>query len=218
MLTGDFHQVMDLFCTKSADWSYEEEWRAFHKEAGTPFTYPLECLTGVYFGPEMNRASMEIIHLILGNQNETVKFWKGRRSPTEFKVLFEEQSYTTHLEAKQGSSARPRGRRFVAKATLRPRRSIRPPQTLHESGKLAPRAGGLRRRAGGCWGRPRDRHDRRPVMIWQCSGHYRTSSAGPAWATALGPARRARPRPRQRLPPRNGFLLYQKKRQSCRII
>jgi hypothetical protein len=44
---------------------------------------------------------LEIVCLILRGQNETVKFYKGTRSTTEFKVLFKEFSYTSHIEAKK---------------------------------------------------------------------------------------------------------------------
>jgi hypothetical protein len=93
--------VETLFCIKAIDWSYEAEWRAFHMQAETAYYYPEGCLTGVYFGPEMNNASMEIICLILGGQEPGVKFWRGKRSPTEFKVEFEEKQYMSHLEAKR---------------------------------------------------------------------------------------------------------------------
>lgn len=86
----DIHtdDVMDLFSTKSPSWAYEREWRCFHDKAGTLFTYPPECLTGIYFGPQISQGSLEIIFLILQGQNPHVKFWKGSRSRDEFKVEF----------------------------------------------------------------------------------------------------------------------------------
>jgi hypothetical protein len=93
--------IQTLFCTKSEAWSYEREWRAIHNEAGTRYGYPAECLTGVYFGPDIDQQSLEIICLILGGQNGSVKFFRGARSLTEFKVNFEAFTYTSFLEAKQ---------------------------------------------------------------------------------------------------------------------
>jgi hypothetical protein len=93
--------ILDLFCTKSEVWSYEMEWRALHTTAGTAYVYAPECLTGVYFGPDISLESLEIVCLILSGQNERVKFWRGVRSTTEFKVLFKEFTYTSHLEAKR---------------------------------------------------------------------------------------------------------------------
>jgi len=96
----DFHLMLELFCTKSEAWAYEKEWRALHNIAGTQFGYPPEALTGVYFGPDIDRQSLEVVCLILAGQNETVRLWRGRRSTTEFRVLFEPFTYTSHLDAK----------------------------------------------------------------------------------------------------------------------
>lgn len=100
LLNDDFESVMDLFSTKSTSWSYEREWRVFHAEAGTAYHYPTECLTGIYFGPEISSEALEIVCLILQGQNPGVRFWKGRRSETEFKVEFDEFTYTSPLNAK----------------------------------------------------------------------------------------------------------------------
>ena len=97
----DFHIVQELFCTKSEAWEYEVEWRAIHHAAGTQFGYSASSLTGVYFGPDIDRQSLEIICLILAGQNDSVRFWSGSRSTTNFSVLFEEFSYVPHLQAKE---------------------------------------------------------------------------------------------------------------------
>lgn len=93
--------VVDFFCIKSKSWSYEQEWRVIHEKAGTLYHYEPEALTGVYFGPEISIESLEIICLILRGQNKGVKFWRGLRSKTEFKVEFEEFNYHSYLEAKK---------------------------------------------------------------------------------------------------------------------
>jgi hypothetical protein len=90
-----------LYCTKSADWAYEREWRSIHNKRGTEFRYKTVALRGVYFGPETTFASKEIVCLILQGQNPDVKFYHGERSQTEFKVSFTPFSYTPHLEAKR---------------------------------------------------------------------------------------------------------------------
>ena len=100
LLDRHFDPVLELFCTKSQAWAYEEEWRSIHAVAGTEYGYPAEALTGVYFGPDIDRQSLEIVCLILAGQNEKVRLWRGTRSTTEFRVLFEEFTYTPHLEAK----------------------------------------------------------------------------------------------------------------------
>jgi hypothetical protein len=101
ILLGDnFDPVLELFCTKSLAWSYEKEWRLMHAVAGTEYGYSAEVLTGVYFGPDIDRQLLEIVCLILAGQNEKVRLWRGTRSTTEFRVLFEEFTYTSYLEAK----------------------------------------------------------------------------------------------------------------------
>jgi len=39
--------------------------------------------------------------LVLAGQNENVRFYKGSRSTSEFRVLFEEFTYTSYLQAKK---------------------------------------------------------------------------------------------------------------------
>jgi hypothetical protein len=97
----DSDQFIDLYCTKSESWAYEREWRGIHKVAETLFTYPPESLKAVYFGPDMEEQTLEIICLILAGQNPHVELWCGTRSATEFKVEFEPFTYTSHIEAKR---------------------------------------------------------------------------------------------------------------------
>lgn len=97
----DARQVLDLFCTKSKAWAYEQEWRCIHKVAGTLFCYPPEVPKGVYFGSAMSRESIEIICLILEGQNPDVELWLGKRSRGEFKMEFSPTSYTPHIDAKR---------------------------------------------------------------------------------------------------------------------
>jgi len=98
---GDADEVMQIYTTKAWAWNYESEWRAFHETAGTLYTYPAAALTGVYFGPDIGQESLEIICLILRGQNNKVRFWRGRRSSTKFRVEFEEIIYVTYLESAQ---------------------------------------------------------------------------------------------------------------------
>jgi hypothetical protein len=100
-LRGDFDAIKELFCTKSSAWCYEKEWRAIHKVAGTEFCYPADSLTGVYFGPDIDQQSLEIVCLILAGQNENVKLWRGSRSTKQFKVLFEPFDYISCIDAKR---------------------------------------------------------------------------------------------------------------------
>jgi hypothetical protein len=99
LLNDDFDSFMALFSTKSMSWSYEKEWRVIHQKAGMAYHYPTECLTGIYFGSEISSEALEIICLVLQGQNPHVRFWKGRRSLIQFKVEFDEFTYTPNLRA-----------------------------------------------------------------------------------------------------------------------
>jgi hypothetical protein len=98
---GDFDQFIDLFCTKSASWEYEREWRGLHREGGTAYVYPAEALKSIYFGPDIDNEFLEIICLIIAGQNPAVSFWRGSRSENFFKVEFEKFEYTSYIEAKR---------------------------------------------------------------------------------------------------------------------
>lgn len=91
--------IQVFFCSKSNAWNYESEWRCFHQQAGTEYGYPAEALTGIYFGPDIDQQSIEIVCLILKGQNQKIRYWRGKRSTSEFRVLFEEFTYTSFLEA-----------------------------------------------------------------------------------------------------------------------
>ena len=105
LASDNYEQVLSLFTTKAEAWRYEAEWRAVHAEAGTLYGYPSECLTGVYFGPDIGEQALEIVCLILKGQNETVRFWKGRRSSTAFKVEFESFTYMSYIDAMRAGCA-----------------------------------------------------------------------------------------------------------------
>lgn len=101
LVTQTFSPVLHLFCVKSKAWEYEREWRAMHAVAGTAYTYPSAALRSIYFGPDIDEESLEIVCLVLGGQSEHVKLYSGKRSTTEFKVDFSHFTYTSYLEAKR---------------------------------------------------------------------------------------------------------------------
>lgn len=86
-----------LLCTKSLNWKYEKEWRLIHNEINKLYTYHSESLTGVYFGPEIDREFLEIICLIIQGQNPDVKFYQGTRATDLYKVNFEEITYRPYV-------------------------------------------------------------------------------------------------------------------------
>jgi hypothetical protein len=98
---NDAELVRTLFCTKSKHWAYEREWRSLHGQVGTAYGYTSDALTGVYFGPDIDSETLEIVCLILAGQNETVQLYEGTRSTTEFKAVFQSFTYTNYLKAKE---------------------------------------------------------------------------------------------------------------------
>jgi len=100
MINENHPFVKDLYCTKSAKWRYEKEWRILHDKAGTLFNYEIECLKAIYFGPKIDFALFEILCLILIGQNPKVELWKGKLSDNEFKIEFEKVNYTPYVIAK----------------------------------------------------------------------------------------------------------------------
>lgn len=100
-IRNKWRDLMDLYCTKSSAWEYEREWRVLHKEAGTLYSYEPDALKAVYFGPEMERQTKEIICLILAGQNPNVELWQVERVTDRFDLTFEQFTYTSHAEAKR---------------------------------------------------------------------------------------------------------------------
>jgi len=86
LIENDFDHITDLYCTKSADWQYEKEWRLIHQEAETSYIYPVEALRAVYFGPNIDMKDVDTIASILRAQNPSVELWMGKLSKTQFKV------------------------------------------------------------------------------------------------------------------------------------
>ena len=105
ILEDNYDQFVELFCTKSKSWEYEQEWRAIHKKSGIVFTYPAESLRGIYFGPDIEKEALEIICLIIQGQNPNVKFWRGIRSEEHFEVRFDQFSYTSHCDSLKANNS-----------------------------------------------------------------------------------------------------------------
>jgi hypothetical protein len=95
-----YDPLIELYRTKSSHWSYEKEWRVIHEKAGTCWTYESSSLEAVYFGPSVPDDLLQIALVMLMGQNSTVRFYRGRRSDTDFRMLFDSFTYTPVLEAK----------------------------------------------------------------------------------------------------------------------
>ena len=90
LLPSELNVYETLFYIKPEDWEHEEEWRVVHAKVKTEVVYNSGDLTGVYFGSEIDLRSIELVRLIVESEHADVRFWKGRRSKTEFRMLFDE--------------------------------------------------------------------------------------------------------------------------------
>lgn len=82
--------------SKYKDWSYEKEWRIFHKESNKLFGYELDSLKAVYFGCNVQFVDIELVSLILQSQNQNVKFYKAKKSEENYTLNFEEFEYVPY--------------------------------------------------------------------------------------------------------------------------
>jgi hypothetical protein len=93
-LIGDSYNVLSLLLTKASCWSYEREWRALHKEAGTEYCYGIDALTGVYLGAALTPSEKDLVaHIVHGT---TTKLFEVKRSPTSFRLDVQSMTYTPY--------------------------------------------------------------------------------------------------------------------------
>lgn len=76
-----------LFRTKSIAWKYEREWRLVYGKQ-EEYCYSGATLTGVYFGPDMDDTTKDIIRSLVAAPDGQTRFWDGKRSDKQFKVDF----------------------------------------------------------------------------------------------------------------------------------
>lgn len=84
--------------TKFTTWSYEKEWRAIHIEPNKLFNYPIEAITGLYFGLKMPFDHKEIIALILRGINPAIQLFEAQMDENSFALNFSPVSYTSPIE------------------------------------------------------------------------------------------------------------------------
>lgn len=76
------------YCTKSADWAYEMEWRAILETPRTAYEYSPDTLTAIYFGARCSNDTVENVREVFGDRRNALKFWQGSRGDFQFKVKF----------------------------------------------------------------------------------------------------------------------------------
>lgn len=95
MLLHDSSQVLAGLLTKAACWSYEREWRAIHKTAGTEYCYGVEALTGVYLGAALSDVERDVVGQLL--HGTPTKLYTMERSPASFAVQARNADYTPYV-------------------------------------------------------------------------------------------------------------------------
>jgi hypothetical protein len=105
MLFGSRDEISEEWlkplCTKYECWSYEKEWRIFHKEPCVKYGYSVEALKFVYFGLSVNSTDLEVVCLTLQGQSREIKFYKAIKDKSEYSLSFEEFTYTPYVEIKK---------------------------------------------------------------------------------------------------------------------
>jgi hypothetical protein len=93
-LRGDPVGILALFLTKASCWSYEQEWRAIHKEADKEYCYGIEALTAVYLGAALTDPEKDLIcHTLHGTP---VRLFEVRRSAMSFRLETHTVEYTPY--------------------------------------------------------------------------------------------------------------------------
>jgi hypothetical protein len=95
LLSPDVKEFHKLIRTKSKDWAYEREWRAFHRESRRLFHYDEGDLTAVYFGPRSAPGTQNAIAMIARELHPSVKLFLGKISNSEFRIDFEERGFSS---------------------------------------------------------------------------------------------------------------------------
>lgn len=81
-LLGDEREILSGLLTKSECWTYEREWRAIHKVAGTLYCYGVEGLSGVFLGAGLKDDEVDVIaHLLTGTPT---RLYRMQRSELTF--------------------------------------------------------------------------------------------------------------------------------------
>lgn len=91
LLLGEPTETLWGLLTKAACWSYEREWRAIHKKAGTEYCYGIDALTGVYLGAALSTTELDLVaHILHGTPT---KLYQVGRSKDSFRLEIRSVSY-----------------------------------------------------------------------------------------------------------------------------
>ena len=87
--------------TKYEYWSYEKEWRLFHKEPNKAYGYSVKTLNSIYFGLAADPADIEVVCLTLQGQSQDIKFYRAHKDKLKYALWFEEFTYTPYIKIKR---------------------------------------------------------------------------------------------------------------------
>jgi len=90
----DLELLLEMITIKSSHWSYEKEWRIFHKEGGHEYGVEPAALTGVFFGCSMPYVHKEIISLIL--RDSPTCLYEMEKEEGKFNLLSQQVQYTPY--------------------------------------------------------------------------------------------------------------------------
>jgi len=82
--------IYHLIFTKSDDWSYEKEIRAFRMLSNGSINFEISYLQEIIFGCKTEQSIIEKIkNIVSKNKYKNIKFSKARQTKSSFKLLFE---------------------------------------------------------------------------------------------------------------------------------
>lgn len=92
MFSLNSRELVNALLVKSDHWSYEAEWRAFHKERNKAFAYERSALVAVYFGAKMPQRLRRIVaNMLLRTDTE---FFEMSLLRDQFSLKAEQVIYT----------------------------------------------------------------------------------------------------------------------------
>lgn len=88
VLLGEQHVIFPMILTKANCWAYEKEWRIFHLEGDVAHKYSVDCLTGIYFGVNMElEHKLEIMNIL---KDSPTRIYEMSKSESEYRLTCKE--------------------------------------------------------------------------------------------------------------------------------
>ena len=93
-LTEDFfmNAVSKCMFKKYAEWKYEKEWRIIFR-ANMTFKYPVEAITGIYFGLRTTDEDTELVYKAT-KHIEHLNYFKATLKPRGYKIVYNQIEFS----------------------------------------------------------------------------------------------------------------------------